>query len=254
MKPILRAENITQKFGGLVANSDISFELYKNEIVGIIGPNGAGKTTLFNIITGMYAPTSGKIYFRDEDITGLKPYEIAITDRPRNFQNSRLFKNMTLIDNVITGLHNQTNSSIIDAVLNLPRNRRENKDNIARAEEILKMTGLFDYRYHYAGSLPYGLQRRLEIARAMAVNTEVLLFDEPAAGMNENETSELLAFIRELKGLGYTILLIEHDMRLVMNLCERIYVLDHGLLIASGTPEEIKSNPLVIDAYLGKGV
>ncbi|HHX24697.1 MAG TPA: ABC transporter ATP-binding protein [Thermoanaerobacterales bacterium] len=254
MKPILRGESITQKFGGLVANSDVNFELYKNEIVGIIGPNGAGKTTLFNIITGMFGPTSGKIYYKDEDITGLKPYDIAKKGIARTFQNIRLFKNMMVIDNVITGLHTQTKTSIIEAVFNLPRNRMENKESITKAEEILKKTGLYEYRYHYANSLAYGLQRRLEIARAMAVNTEVLLLDEPAAGMNENETSELLEFILELKGFGFTILLIEHDMRLVMNLCERIYVLDHGMLIASGKPAEIKSNPLVIDAYLGKGV
>ena len=251
-EPILKGEHVTQTFSGLVAVSDVSFEVYPGEIVGIIGPNGAGKTTLFNDITGMYTPTSGVITFDGERLNGLKPHQITARGMARTFQNIRLFNNLLAIDNVMVGLHTQTKAGVVSSILKLPRHRREEREGLARAEEILRQTGLYDYRYHYANSLPYGLQRRLEIARAMAANPKVLLFDEPAAGMNEQETEDLLSFIRQLKDMGYTIVLIEHDMGLVMRLCERIYVLDHGMLIASGTPEEVQANELVIDAYLGK--
>ena len=251
-EPILKGEHVTQTFSGLVAVSDVSFEVYPGEIVGIIGPNGAGKTTLFNDITGMYTPTSGVITFDGERLNGLKPHQITARGMARTFQNIRLFNNLMAIDNVMVGLHTQTKAGVVSSILKMPRHRREEREGLARAEEILRQTGLYDYRYHYANSLPYGLQRRLEIARAMAANPKVLLFDEPAAGMNEQETEDLLSFIRQLKDMGYTIVLIEHDMGLVMRLCERIYVLDHGMLIASGTPEEVQANELVIDAYLGK--
>ncbi len=249
---ILKATNITQKFGGLTAVDNVNFELHKGEIVGIIGPNGAGKTTFFNVLTGMYNPTEGKVYYKDKDITGLKPFQITACGMARTFQNIRLFAQMTAIENVMVGMHCRTKANLADAIFRLPRHRREEKAAEEKALNVLELAGLADFRYHYATSLPYGLQRRLEIARAIASDPEILLLDEPAAGMNEQETSDLMDFIRKLQGLGYTILLIEHDMRLVMNICERIYVLNYGALIAHGVPDEIKSNPLVIEAYLGK--
>ena len=251
---VLHCEHITQRFSGLVAVSDVNMDVCQNEIVGVIGPNGAGKTTLFNDITGIYLHTEGKVVFGVEDITGLAPHKITAKGMTRTFQNIRLFNNMMALDNVMVGLHSARKAGIIESMLRLPRDRREEKDNIRRAEEVLKLTGLYQYRYHYANSLPYGLQRRLEIARALVSDPKLILLDEPAAGMNEQETTDLLLFIRQLKEMGNTIILIEHDMRLVMNLCDRIYVLDHGTLIADGTPDEVRSNPQVIKAYLGEEV
>ena len=251
---ILTVDKVSQHFGGLIAVNEVSLKADKGEIVGIIGPNGAGKTTLFNAITGLTTPTKGHIYYRDQDISEKRPYEITALGLARTFQNIRLCGQMTVLDNVMVGMHVHLKSNVLDSVLHTRRHRSDEKKAVEKAMEVLRLTGLTDYCYEYATSLPYGLQRRLEIARAMATEPELLLFDEPAAGMNEQETSDLMEFILQVRSMGYTILLIEHDMRLVMNICDRIYVLDHGTLIAQGVPAEIRSDPNVIAAYLGREV
>ena len=250
---LLRADQVTMRFGGLVAINQVSCQVSRGEIVGIIGPNGAGKTTLFNMFTGIYQPTEGAIYFKGTSLRGMKPYRIAKLGIARTFQNIRLFDGLTVLDNVMVGQHCRTEASVLDAVLKRKRHRVTEKSVEEKALQLLELTGLSDYRCEYGTSLAYGLQRKLEIARAIATQPELLLLDEPAAGMNERETSELTDFIREVQLMGYTILLIEHDVQLVMKLCDHIYVLDHGNLIAHGTAEEIRDNPAVIEAYLGGG-
>ena len=251
---LLKASDITMRFGGLTAVDHVNMELRKGEIVGIIGPNGAGKTTFFNIITGLYTPTEGHVYFHDKEITGLKPHLITSLGLTRTFQNIRLFQSMTALENVMVGMYCREKDTFLRSIFSLPSHHRAERETEQKALELLELTGLAQYRYEYASSLPYGLQRRLEIARAIASNPEIVMLDEPASGMNEQETADLTTFIKQLQDLGYTLLLIEHDMRLVMSITERICVLNYGEMIATGTPEEIRSNPDVIEAYLGKEV
>lgn len=254
MQSCLYIKSITQKFGGLTALNDVNLEIFEGEIVGVIGPNGAGKTTLFNVITGVYHPTSGEVYLNGHNITNMKPHQITRRGFARTFQNIRLFPRMTVLENVWMGMCCRSKLSLVDMIFSSKKKRIEEDRQRAEVEDILKLMGLYEKKYQLPNSLPYGEQRRLEIARAMATHPKILLLDEPAAGMNEQETNELLFTVRKLKEMGFTILLIEHDMKFVMNVCERIYVLNHGELIASGSPEEIKKSEVVIEAYLGKDV
>ena len=247
----LSAENITIQFGGLRAVDNVSFHVDQGEIVSLIGPNGAGKTTVFNMLTGVYQLTDGKINFLDARIDGKTPQEIVTRGISRTFQNLRLFPKMRVIENVLVGTHINTKYNFFQGLFRTPAFRREESEKTVKAIEILESIGLGKYVNSYAESLPYGEQRKVEIARAMATDAKLLLLDEPAAGMNPAESEELLRFIRHLKEIGYTVLLIEHDMNVVMNISDRIYVLDHGKLIADGLPEEIANNEQVIHAYLG---
>lgn len=249
---ILKTESITQRFGGLVALSGISIEVHSGKIVGIIGPNGAGKTTLFNVVTGIYAPTEGRVEMMKEDITGWSPHRITDLGFARTFQNIRLFSRMSVQDNVIVGMHTRSHCGTLDAVFNTKQKRYEEDECVKKSDEILRFLGLYQFRYEMSTSLPYGLQRKLEIARALASQPKLLLLDEPAAGMNEQESEDLIRIMKLLREQGYTILLIEHDMRFVMSICEEIYVLNNGCMISRGTPREVKADQLVIEAYLGK--
>lgn len=252
MSQVLNVKNLTQRFGGLVAPEHVDMCVNEGEIVGIIGPNGAGKSTLFNCITGIYNPTEGRVEMLGKDITGWKPYKVTELGFARTFQNIRLFRRMTVLDNVLIGMHTRTKTNLLTAIFNTRAKRKEMEECEKKAVDLLRLFELQDLRYEMATSLPYGSQRDLEIARALASNPRLLLLDEPAAGMNESETETLRLTIGELKRQGYTVLLIEHDMKFVMNICERIYVLDNGRLIGSGTPSEVKANPAVVEAYLGK--
>lgn len=247
----LEVNNICMHFGGLAAVEDVSFHVDKGEIVSLIGPNGAGKTTVFNMLTGVYEITSGEMSFEGNDLKKLIPQDIVKLGISRTFQNLRLFPQMRVIENVLVGTHIHTNYSFFDSLFRTKKFKEEEGAFEAKAINILNSIGLGNLIDSFANSLPYGEQRKVEIARAIATDAKLILLDEPAAGMNPAESAELLRFIRELRDKGYTILMIEHDMSVVMNISDRIYVLDHGRLIAEGKPEEIANNPRVIEAYLG---
>ena len=252
MAPLLRLTDVRKTFGGLVAVNDLSFEIEAGGIVAMIGPNGAGKSTVFNLITGVYEPTSGAIDLDGATLCGLKTFKIAARGVARTFQNIRLFAYMSALDNVMTGQHSRMRASLFDSLLHTPGQRGEERRVRERARDLLRFVGLERQADDYARNLPYGGQRRLEIARALASEPKLLLLDEPAAGMNPKEKSDLIELIRRIRDTGITVFLIEHDMHLVMNVSERIAVLDHGEKIAEGAPEVVRNDERVIEAYLGR--
>lgn len=255
MAELLKVDNISMVFGGLRAVSNLSLHINKGELIGLIGPNGAGKTTAFNMITGVYTPTEGDIYFDDVKSSGKKSYQVTQMGMARTFQNIRLFSELTVIENVKIAYNMHVTYNLFDAIIRDKKYLNEEEYITGKALDLLKIFHLEDEAFEIAKNLPYGKQRRLEIARALATEPKLLLLDEPAAGMNPQETIELMEMIRWIREkFDLSILLIEHDMGLVMGVCERIYVLEYGLLIAEGTPEEIKNNKRVIEAYLGEEV
>ena len=250
--PLLETKDLGIQFGGLRALDDVYLTVDEREIIGLIGPNGAGKTTVFNLLTGVYAPTKGAIRFCGKSIIGKKPYQINRLGIARTFQNIRLFKHMSVLDNIKVAMNQNMHYPVIESMFRLPRYWKEEARVTEKAKELLRIFEMEDTADQMAANLPYGQQRKLEILRAIASEPKILLLDEPAAGMNPTETRELMETIRRIRDMfGVGILLIEHDMALVMGVCERIYVLDYGTLIASGTPEEIRSDERVIKAYLG---
>lgn len=250
--PVLEAKDLRKEFGGLVAVDDVSFTVDSHEIVAIIGPNGAGKTTIFNLLSGVLRATSGMVKYNGQVISGLKPYQITPLGIVRTFQNVGLFQNMTALENVMTGHHTRAKPRILTAAMRLPGFSQKEQATMEYAMRLLDFVGLEEKANLMAGQLPYGQQRLLEIARALSTEPELLLLDEPAAGLNLKETAELSRLIRRIQRQGVTIILVEHDMRLVMEIADRIIVLDRGRKIAEGTPEEIRNNQRVIVAYLGE--
>lgn len=254
---LLETEHLTREFGGVIAVNDVDFHVKKGLVTGLIGPNGAGKTTLFNQITGMDKPTSGKVIFDGNDITGLPAWKISRMGIARTFQNIRLYKELTVVENVMMGLHFKVGKDpfhhrFSQALKSYFFAARENREVYHKAMEWLEFSELAEHAQDFAGSLPYGKQRELEIARALAAEPKLLFLDEPAAGMNPSETSHLMRVVDKIRNLGVTVVLIEHDMKLVMNICDNITVLNFGMKIAEGTPNEIKHNKDVIEAYLGR--
>ncbi len=250
---MLEVRKLTQRFGGITALEDVSFTARKGLITGVIGPNGAGKTTLFNVITGIYSQTSGSVHLDNADISRIPAEMLAARGLVRTFQNIELFGNMTVLENVMLGLHSRSSSGILSCMLKMPWHVKEEKYIRQQASEWLDFSGITDLSAQKAANLPFGKGRLLEIARAMAVHPSILLMDEPAAGLNNSETHELAVLIRKIRDKGVTVVMVEHDMELVMDICDRILVLNLGRMLAEGTPREIQENPAVVAAYLGEG-